>query len=95
MTLLVTLIFLLADGTPARQARVVCDGITVFLAGDDGSRKTHEGSPLILDSRAAVILQVASPMTIFCEANADTQVWRGSVALSRAAKVIRLSLEEE
>ena len=94
-TLLITLIFLLADGTPAKYADIRCSGISVFIAGDDGSRHTGEGSPLIIDSRGAIVLNVQSPMTIGCEARQGAEAWRGNVALTRAQKVIVMSLEEE
>lgn len=93
--ILVTLIFLLADGSPAKLATVSCAGLAVFTAGDDASQPIAEGTPLILDSRGATILSVERPpQTIACWARFETQAWRDEIVLSKR-DVRRFWLEHE
>lgn len=54
--ILATLIFLLADGTPAKSADVRCLGLAVFESGSDIGQPMPEGSSLIVDARGAVII---------------------------------------
>ena len=90
MSFLVTLIFLLADGTPAGKADVACSGIATFTAGDDDG--TPGSNKLIVDSRGAIVLQVADPVAITCSVSKDAQAWAGDIRLSYQGQVVRISL---
>lgn len=94
-TILATLIFLLADGSPAKAAYVSCTGIDVFTAGDDAQVTIEEGSPLILDSRGAVQLITEQPRTIACHARQTDFVWQGDIRLARHGQITRLYLQKE
>ena len=91
-TLLVTVIFLLADGRPAKQAWVYCSGLVIALVGSDRG-ETIENAPLMIDSRGALLIN-SEPKTITCSARQDGQVWRGPIVLSKAEKIQRIYLKE-
>jgi hypothetical protein len=95
MGLLVTLIFLLASGAPAKHAIVTCDGVTAVEAGNDIETELSSSSAeLIVDSRGAVILGMKAPATIRCTATFETQRFSGPLTLMRHGQVIKLSLKE-
>lgn len=93
-TILVTIFFLLADGTPAKDASVVCGNISVYLAGDD-DRKPLEGLELILDSRAAFIIEALPPITIDCVATFDGARFVGPIALKKHGDKVRVILRKD
>jgi hypothetical protein len=93
MSLLVTVIFLLASGAPAKHARVTCEGVMTVEAGNDIETEAP-GAELIVDSRGAIVLGMKAPATITCTATFDTQRFSGPVVLARHGQVIRLSLKE-
>lgn len=74
MNLLVIIIFLLADGSPAKKADVYCDGLRTYQAGDDKQTEVEE-APLILDSRGAIVFEVPEHSAYFCWANYKNQGW--------------------
>lgn len=92
--LLVTLIVLLADGSPGKHAWLSCPELTVARIGSDGGELAEKGSALVLDSRGACIIQAPAPVSIACEAYYGTQRWVGRVALTRERKVVTIGLEE-
>lgn len=93
-TILVTLLFLLSDGTPAKDATVICAGVEVFTAGDDAQAPVDGSTPLIVDSRGAVLLQ-AKPTTITCNARWNAWYFSGPIDLKTHGQVTRLYLEKD
>lgn len=93
-SMLVTLIFLLADGAPAKDATVICSGVEVFAAGDDAQVQVDEGTPLIVDSRGAIQLIAKQPRTVTCNATFNSQRYSGQITLSRHGQVTKLYLKE-
>lgn len=91
-TILVTLVFLLADGRPAKNAAVTCQGLPVFLGGDDAHKLIDPGAYLLIDKRGALILDV-EPKTITCEAKSDVYYWKGPIHLKRHGQVEQIWME--
>lgn len=85
-SVLVTLIFLLGDGRPARNADVRCVGVPIYAAGDDGQKLLDDGTSLIIDKRGAIILLV-EPTTITCDAKSGLYYWKGAIALEKHGQV--------
>lgn len=94
-TFLVTLIFLLANGAPAKQAIVTCEGLLVFVVGQDTDVETGEGWPIVLDSRGAAIVSMEKPTTITCRAFTDEQSWYGPIHLEKHGQVERIYLAKD
>jgi hypothetical protein len=94
MSLLVTVIFLLASGAPAKRAIVTCEGVATFEAGNDVEAVLSTGAVLIVDSRGAIALMVDAPRTITCTATFDTQRFHGPIVVKRSGQVTRVSLKE-
>jgi hypothetical protein len=92
-SLLVTVIFLLADGTPAKTAYVSCLGVPVYNSGSDTPAQLAEGSPLILDSRAAMVIETEPNTTITCTAKAEGQRWAGAITFTKGMKTTRIRLK--
>lgn len=92
-TLMVTVIFLLADGTPAKTAIVSCLGVPVYNAGSDDAAQLDDGSPLILDSRGAMVVEAAPQTTLMCSAKAQGQTWTGALTLAKHTKTTRIYLK--
>jgi hypothetical protein len=93
-SLLVTLVFLLADGTAARSAYVSCSGIAMFEAGNDfEDNAAPEGSRLLLDARGATVLIAPRPSTIDCWATQDGQRFSGAINLKRNGQVTAVRLK--
>jgi hypothetical protein len=92
-TILATVIFLLADGTPAKTAIVSCLGVPVYNAGSDDAAQLEDGSPLILDSRGAMVIEAAPQTTLMCTAKAQGQTWMGSITLTKQTKTTRIRLK--
>lgn len=90
-TILVTVIWLLADGTPAKDATVFCSGVPILASGSD-DRTLVEDAPLAIDSRGAMIV-IDVPKTMTCVATQQGQIWRGPIELSRAKRVQRIYLK--
>ena len=90
-TILVTVIWLLADGTPAKYATVFCHGVQIHASGSD-ERELVEDVPIAIDSRGAMHV-IDVPKTITCVAHYEGQLWRGSIELSKAKRVQRLYLK--
>ena len=90
-TILVTVIWLLADGTPAKYATVFCQGVQILASGSDLG-EVIEDAPLMIDSRGAMVV-IDVPKTITCVAHHQGQLWRGEIELSKAKKVQRFTLK--
>jgi hypothetical protein len=88
-TILATVIFLLADGTPAKTAIVSCLGVPVYHAGSDEVLSLDEGSPLLIDSRGAFIVEVMPNTTLTCTAKAHGQTWAGDLTFTKTTKKTR------
>jgi hypothetical protein len=93
-SILATVIFLLADGTPAKTALVSCLGVPVYNAGSDTHESLEDGSPLVLDSRGAFIVEVEPPTTLLCKARAEGQQWTGAIMFTPHTKTQRFYLKE-
>jgi hypothetical protein len=91
--LLVTLIVLLADGSPGKHAYLSCPAIDVARVGSDTGELVAPGSSIALDSRGAAILQSAAPRTVTCHAVYADQMFSGPVNLTREQKIVRIKLE--
>lgn len=91
-SLLLTVIILLADGSPGKHATVGCPSVVVSAVGSDRGEAAPEGSPLVLDARGAFILNVPQPMPIACWAAYNTQRWGGFLRMDQ--KVQRIYLIE-
>lgn len=93
-SLIVTLIFVLADGSPAKRAFAFCQGIAMFEAGNDfEDNRAEEGSRILLDSRGATVVVADAPQTIRCWAIQEGQRFSGPVVLTRSGQVIRVQLK--
>ena len=68
MMLLFTVLFLLADGSPASKAYVACDGLVTFEAGNDV--EGPGGNVLIIDSRGATIVGAGKAILCFARNSA-------------------------
>lgn len=90
-SVLVTLIFLLANGAPAREAWVSCPQIPTYLSGDDTGALIHDAH-LLLDARGATIL-IMEPGTLTCSARQGDQWWTGDIAVINGRNVIRVHLK--
>lgn len=88
--LLLTVIFLLADGSPAKKATVSCPTVLVSVIGSDRGELAEDGSAIVLDSRGAFILELPKPMPIACWAAYNTQRWGGFLRMDQ--KVQRITL---
>jgi hypothetical protein len=95
MSLLVTLIFLLASGAPAKRAMVTCGGIATFEAGNDFEMEHASGGALVVDSRGAVAVMVDAPVTITCTATFGTERFHGPIVIRKSGQVTRLSLKDD
>lgn len=91
-TVILSLIFLLADGTPAKHAIVSCPQIPTYLSGDD-ARTTIEDATLLIDSRGATIL-IMEPGPLTCSARYQGQAWTGTLSITKGRNVIRVYLKE-
>lgn len=89
---LVTLIFLLADGTPARYARVSCPQIPMYLSGDDKASLITDAN-LLIDARGATIV-TTEPGPLSCTARQSGQTWAGDLEITEKTRVFRLTLKE-
>jgi hypothetical protein len=89
INVLITVIFLLANGKPAKDAWVYCDGVSVYQAGDD-SREAIEDAPLVLDSRGAVIFDLAPTANVICTARQDTQWVRVTIDTKKKRQLVYL-----
>ena len=84
---MVTLIFLLASGAPAKSAYVTCEGLSLFLAGEDGNKAASEGSRLLLDKRGATIVIGDKGQKLTCFARyAGESAWQ-DITLRRTGVV--------
>jgi hypothetical protein len=93
-SLLVTVIFLLTDGAPARHAWVTCSGVAMFEAGNDfEANEAPDGARLLLDSRGAVVLIAPRPTTIDCHAMQDGAAFWGPVKLTKNGQVTKVVLK--
>lgn len=90
-SILVTLLFVLADGRPAKNADVRCTGVPVYAAGDDEQKRRPDGTSLIVDRRGAVIVFL-EPRTITCDAKFDVYHWTGPIALKRHGQVTTIRM---
>lgn len=89
INVLITVIFLLANGKPAKDAWVYCDGVQVYQAGDD-SKEPIEDAPLVLDSRGAVIFDIAPTANVICTARQDTQWVRVTIDTKKKRQLVYL-----
>jgi hypothetical protein len=86
-TFLVTLIFLLSDGTPVNKGVVHCDGINLINAYEEDQPISEAGTALQLDSRGGSLMTVWSPTTIICALHYRGEWWRGAISLSKHGQV--------
>jgi hypothetical protein len=91
--LLVTLIVLLADGSPGKYAYLSCPAIDVARVGSDTGELMPRGTSIALDSRGAAIVQSQHPTTLTCHAVYADQMFSGPVNLTREQKIVRIKLE--
>lgn len=91
-SILLTVIFLLADGSPAKDAVVSCPDVTVSAIGSDRGDLAPMGTPLVLDARGAFILEVPRPRQVSCWAAFNSQRWGGFLRMDQ--KVQRIYLIE-
>lgn len=93
-TILVTLIFLLSDGTPAKKAYVSCEGLALFEAGNDFETTVPEGAQLLLDSRGGSVVIAPADTKIHCWARQGDERWRGDIHLKKHGQVERMTLRD-
>lgn len=89
LNVLLTVIFLLANGKPARDAWVYCDGVPIYQAGDD-THEILEDAPLILDSRGAAIFELAPTAHVVCTARQDNQWVRVTLDTKKKRQLVYL-----
>lgn len=93
---LITLIFVLASGAPAKKAYVYCDGYPVYKAGDESEdRQLTLGGYFVLDSRGAVILTASPGSSYYCHADFENQHWEGSIKFDKDREKKYVWLEEQ
>lgn len=93
-SLLVTIVLLLADGSPGKKVWFACPEIAVAKIGSDSGEVAARGTWLVLDARGACVINVPAPMSIYCEGYYDTQEFKGRIALTREHKVVTVALKE-
>lgn len=91
---LVSLIFLYSDGTPAKDASVICGPLQSYTFGIDEEQVPGPLTrvSLLLDARGAAIVNATVPFALNCDAAGRDEVWTGSIALAPNQKVIALTL---
>jgi hypothetical protein len=94
MLILVTILILMSDGSPASKSFFQCFGIVGAVGGDDNGAELPD-PVLFVDSRGAVIMADYGPATIQCQARHKGESWRGSIAIDRDRQVIRVYLKEQ
>lgn len=93
MNMLITIIFVLSTGAPAKNAAVTCDGVSTYVAGDDG-QVPIAGAELVLDTRGALIIS-GQPGTIACYAYDDGYLWMGSIVMKKHGQRVRIVLRKD
>lgn len=88
--LLVTLLLLLSDGSPASKAFIQCTGIRGMIEGSDEGA-TYENPIFVVDSRGAVIFTIAEPITINCTVRKDEERYVGDIKIG-PEKVVKVYL---
>lgn len=92
LTSLITVIFLLSTGAPAKQARVICPDMTLFVAGEDAATRVS-GLQLQLDSRGGTVIEGSLGGVYFCEATQENEYWSGTVNFMKHGKVFKFTLQ--
>jgi hypothetical protein len=88
-TFLVTLVFLLSDGSPVNKGIAHCDGINLINAYEGDQPVSEAGTAIQLDARGGSVMTVYQPTTITCAVHFRGEWWRGVISLTKHGQVER------